>query len=357
MDSGLYRDYNTYREIIRQQKGWTKVLQYLEGEKTEFEAMIEAYKNRVWVFTGCGSSYYLAQTASSIFSSLTGIRSRALPASEILIFSDQIFSPADEYLFIPISRSGTTTEVVKAAQKVRNELKSPTLAVSCDSKSRLSLESDLLLTLPFEPEKSVVMTGSFTTMLIGITYMASLFSASPHIKDKIRTVAESSLKLMNESEDLVSKIAKVFTVEEFVFLGQGPYWGIANEAALKMQEMTLSVSQSFHSLEYRHGPISTANEKSLVTILLCQAARNYGMPLVRDLKQLNARVFVLGEITSDMNCNHVDFHLKNPSGFGDILSSFLYMPILQLLAYHRAIAKNINPDQPRNLTAVVKLEL
>lgn len=346
----------TYQEIIRQQKGWKIALKELELHRENHKRILEKFHNRVWVFSGCGTSYYLAQSASALFEWLTGIRAHAVPASEILIYPQLVFNNLDEYLMIPISRSGTTTEIVKAAQKARTSLNIPTLAVSCDPDSTLSAESEYRLTFPFERERSVVMTGSFTTMLLSVVYLASVISPQSSLPAKIQSIASDSAEVMNSSEPLIREIVSRGELQDFVFLGQGPFQGLANEAALKMQEMTLSVSQSFHSLEYRHGPKSTANEKTLITLLLSQAGKDFEQQLAKELKQLGARV--LGLVPGGNGaCEAADYQVEIPPDYGDIFAPFFYMPVLQLLAYYKAISKKINPDQPKNLTAVVKLEI
>jgi glucosamine--fructose-6-phosphate aminotransferase (isomerizing) len=352
-----YRETLTYQEIMRQQKGWQIALSALKEEQELQKMMLEKFRNCCWVFSGCGTSYYLAQTASFLFEKITGIRTKAVPASEILVFPQLVFNEADDYLLVSMSRSGTTTEIVRAAQKTRNELNIPTLAVSCDPHSTLSAESEMRLTFPFERERSVVMTGSFTTMLLGMMHLGSLLSDEKEVTNNLSQIAVVSESVMHNSESLIQEIAGECSLEDFVFLGQGPFYGIANEAALKMQEMTISTALSYHSLEYRHGPMSTATERTLRTILLCRAASQYGKQLAKDLKQLGAKILVLTSEMIESVEKYVEYQVKVNGEFGDIFNPLLYMPVLQLLAFYRAIAKNINPDKPKNLTAVVKLEI
>ncbi len=164
----------TYCEIIRQQAGWKSAIEALVENKREYMGILDQFRNHCWIFTGCGTSYYMAQTTSVLFEMLTGIRSLAVPASEILMFPNLVFNKSSRYLVVPMSRSGTTTETVKAAEKTRKEFDIPTLAVSCNPASPLSTDSSFCLSFPFEAEESVVMTGSFTTMLMSVLYLASL---------------------------------------------------------------------------------------------------------------------------------------------------------------------------------------
>ena len=347
----------TYQEIKRQQSSWKNALNSLKQNRIKQLELTEKYRNHIWVYTGCGTSYYLAQTASSLFEMITGVRTKAVPASEILMFPNLVFNEIDSYLLILISRSGTTTEIVKAEENVRSDLHIPTLAVTCDPESTLSKLSNFQFTFPFEQEKSVVMTGSFTTMLISILSIASLFQQKQEFADKLWSIADYSYKIMNEQESLLKTICSDHSLSNFIFLGQGPLYGIANEASLIMQEMSISQSQSFHSLEYRHGPMSTASENSLITILCSRAGRKFNEDLVKDLKELGSKILVFYEEDEEVRHEAADFKITVPSNYGDLWSPLLYMPILQLLGYYKAIAKNINPDNPRNLTAVVELNI
>jgi glucosamine--fructose-6-phosphate aminotransferase (isomerizing) len=136
----------TYEEIIRQQTGWKVALSALKADKINHLRLLDEFEDRTWVFTGCGTSFYLAQTASTIFETLTGIPTKAVPASEILIFPKLVFHPNTDNLMVSISRSGESTEVVRAAQKVRKEFRIPNLAVSCEPDSQLVKNSDFNLT-------------------------------------------------------------------------------------------------------------------------------------------------------------------------------------------------------------------
>lgn len=351
----MHQNSHTYQEIVRQQTAWKRALAFLEANKEEQRRVIEPYHGRTWVFSGCGTSYYLAQTAAAVFSMITGIRTRAAPASEIMMFPDLVFPGGDEYLLVALSRSGTTTETVLAARRAREERRVPTLAISCDPHSALSTESPLRLEFPFEKERSVVMTGSFTTLLLSVMFLGSLMAKDDSLARKLNEMADIGADVTEASEAVARSIAADAGLEDFVFLGQGPFAGIAAEAGLKMQEMAISVSHAYHSLEYRHGPMSTASGKTLIALLSTHAAGSHERKLAQDLKRLGARILVVSEAAQRGQFAEADYHITVPDGFGDELNALFYMPPLQLLACHRAFEKNIDPDNPRNLTAVVKL--
>ena len=347
----------TYSEIKRQFAAWKQLLYHLEKKGSKNLKIVEKFSEAVWIFTGCGTSYYLAQTASLLFENITGIPTKAVPSSEMIIFPQHIFNSKSNYLVVPMSRSGTSTEVVMAARTVKKDLKLPTLAVSCTPDSPLVKEAVHTLEFPFEKEQSVIMTGSFTSMLMSVVHLAALYAEDRQLITKMAKLADTAEALVQSSEPQIKDIALVDDLKDFVFLGQGPYFGIANEAALKIQEMSISHSQSFHALEYRHGPKSTATANTLLTLLFSEAGLSLEADLLKDLKQLGAKTLALTSAHMVEECHRADYIIDVPPGYGDILTPFMYMPLLQLLGYYKAIAKHLNPDNPRNLTAVVEFNL
>ena len=119
---------NTIAEILSEPATWKSCLESLE-KTGELKSLNEKLlKNVEWVFVGCGSSFYLAQAAASSWAILTGVRSRAIPASEIMLFPELFPLPCQPVL---ISRSGYTSEVLQVAEYLERKLKVRTLAITC----------------------------------------------------------------------------------------------------------------------------------------------------------------------------------------------------------------------------------
>jgi glucosamine--fructose-6-phosphate aminotransferase (isomerizing) len=354
MAATVERGYHTYKEIVRQQDTWEKALEHLATQGAAHRQLVERYRARVWAFTGCGTSYYLAQTAAALFEMITGVRALAVPASEIVTYAGLVFNAQDSHVLVAFSRSGTTTETLWAAQKARNELSIPVVTVSCDDQSPLAREGHHLVTFPFQAEQSTVMTGSFTTMLLSLVYLAAEGASDSELQVRFARVPGVSKQIMQQHEPTVRRIATL-GLADFVFLAQGPLVGVANEAALKVKEMSLSPAVGYHALEFRHGPMSVVTERSLIAILFSQAAKDLELRLGQDLKKLGAKLLFLQEQACHDGSSLADFQLLTPNGFGDVLNSFLFMPLLQLLGYYQALEKGLDPDHPKNLTAVIKL--
>ena len=114
-----------------------------------------------------------------------------------------------------------------------------------------------------------------------------------------------------------------------------------------MKEMTLTHSEPFHFLEFRHGPMSMVNEKAVVVGMLSDANRLHEAKVLSEMKLLGGTILSLGEQDAD-----VTFESRLPESVRGVL----YLPVLQLMAFYRSITKRLNPDRPTHLTAVVRLD-
>jgi glucosamine--fructose-6-phosphate aminotransferase (isomerizing) len=161
-------------------------------------------------------------------------------------------------------------------------------------------------------------------------------------------------QLISTHHDLARRLGQSPRFDRFYFLGSGLQYGLACEANLKMKEMSLSVSEAFHFLEFRHGPMSMVNERTLVVGLLSETARAEELAVLREMRALGAHSMVLADqpVSGQEADEQVCFH----SGLPESSRAVLSLPILQLLGYYRAVANGQNPDQPHNLTAVIVLE-
>ena len=133
-------------------------------------------------------------------------------------------------------------------------------------------------------------------------------------------------------------------------------YGIANEAMLKLKEMSLSPSEAFHVLEFRHGPMSMVNEDTLVVALISDQARRQRLLVLRHMRKRGARILAVAEHIDDLEKDDKTYGIQLPSGLPEWACPVLYLPFLQLMAFHRALLRKQNPDQPANLEFVISLE-
>src|SRR5690242_15484756 len=108
---------STYQEILTQMDAWQDALRTIVSKQTAIQHLWQQGQYEQVIFTGCGSTYYLALTAASLFQTKTFTAARAAPASELLLHPDSIYVPHKRTLLVTISRSGMTTETIQAAQE------------------------------------------------------------------------------------------------------------------------------------------------------------------------------------------------------------------------------------------------
>jgi glucosamine--fructose-6-phosphate aminotransferase (isomerizing) len=162
-------------------------------------------------------------------------------------------------------------------------------------------------------------------------------------------------ELTSRLGDLPKRVGGNRDIRRFFFLGGGPFYGLANEAMLKMKEMTLSYAEAYHPMEFRHGPMSMVDEHALVVGLLSDTGLSHEIRVLQDMQALGAQTLAVVEDRSALADWHPDHLVELQSGLDEWSRGALYLPPLQRLAYHRAVAKGLNPDQPTHLTAVVEL--
>lgn len=338
----------TLGEIMSQTQAWEEAIQVVQHHRDELLSLdLEDYEQII--FIGCGSTHYLSLSAAAIMQSLSGLICRGLPSSEIILAPESVFTPRrSKTLLIAVSRSGTTTETLRALRVFRENFPGNVISVTNYADSDLARSGDINLVIENGRERSVAQTRSFASMLVATTALASLVSGQEELLEAMQSLAKTGDYLMQTYHPDVKTIAEYRKIKQFFFLGSGPNYGLASEVSLKMKEMSLSVSEPFHFLEFRHGPKSMVTPGSLVVALLSE--RNYRLEnaVVDEVASLGAEVLSLGETGATVNFN---------SGLPEAVRGVLFLPLLQLMAYHRAVDKGLDPDHPRNLTAVIQLDL
>lgn len=344
---------HTLHEILTQPLAWQAALESVAHAQTTLKQLWQENRFSEILVIGCGSTYYLALTVAPLFQQQLGLRARAIPASELLLFPETVVLPGGRPLLVTLSRSGRTSETIRAAQAYQAaQQEGFVLNIGCYSGTELVALSNLALLIQAGQEQSVVQTRSFSSMLVAAQAATALLNAESQLS-QMHILPTGGQQLIATYHDLARQLGQG-SFERFYFLGSGLQYGLACEANLKMKEMSLSVSEAFHFLEFRHGPMSMVNEQTLVVGLLSETASSYELAVLQEMRTLGAQTLVLTE--HPVSAQAVDYQVCFCSGLPEMQRSVLYLPVLQLLGYYRARARGQNPDQPHNLSAVVVLE-
>ncbi len=340
---------HTFNEITHQEAAWQEALDVVNKQLESFLSLIGNTSGEA-IFTGCGSTYNLAQSGAALCQMATGSIARAFPASEILINPEVVFSqqPKGQKILFAISRSGSTSETIKAVEDFKRKQFGKVVAITNYGDQPLAGLADLAFVIPSGQEESVAQTRSFCSMYVCLSALCLAAGRAAGQLQSMAALPQLFQSLIAGAEQIVKPFGEDLTLERFYFLGNGPRYGLASEVSLKMKEMSLSHSEPFHFLEFRHGPISMVNEHTLVIALLSQNGRELEEKVLEDIEKLGGSVFTLSE--SDAN-------IAFKSGLPEAARNVLYLPALQLMSYYRSLAKGLNPDRPHNLESVVKLAL
>ncbi|MCD4670680.1 MAG: SIS domain-containing protein [Actinomycetia bacterium] len=349
---------HTYKEINEQIDSFKKEYNTIVLEKDDISLDIFNDKDREIIFTGCGSSYNLTMSAAFFTKKFSKFRTEAVPSSELFYNTDIYIKKDRKYLVICFSRSGETTEVINVLQKIRSFKNVETFAFSCRSQSTLINIPDNYYICKEAEEKGIVMTKSFSSMLLAYCLMFSKFLDKKNILEDFELMIDY---LDKKSKSLFTDLEEYFSRNDFnryFALGDGFNYGLCVEADLKTKEMTQIPSDSYHVMEFNHGPKSLIDSGGLFLFLTPDKYINGLESIMRSYLSAGAKIILVGnnslvkKMKGEIKSIFSDEQIKE-----SLVKSFLNIPVFQVIAYVKTIKMGLNPDKPRNLDFTTKIEL
>ena len=344
---------HTYEEIQGQAAAWRETIPSVREQWARIRRTLLVRPETHYLFIGSGTSFYLAQAAAQSFQEITGHVSCAAPSSEVFLSPASTVPARVPVVAFVISRSGSTSEAVMAADYLRRQSSGVNVVgITCTEGTELEARTEYIVKLPQASEQSVVMTRSFTSMLLALQVIGGLIADDDRLLDELGQLPDMLAPAMPAFEDVAESVGGDLSRQQFIYLGLGPYRGLAEEATLKLKEMTQTPCEAYNPLEFRHGPISIVSPGTTTVLLAGLRERDYLADLEADVKEHGARVVTL----SPYSTPNADVTIALPEGLSDVARGVLYIPPLQLIAYFRAHALALNPDEPRHLSQVVVLQ-
>jgi glucosamine--fructose-6-phosphate aminotransferase (isomerizing) len=341
METGSY----TRSEIFSQPAAWSAALDLLVEYRQSIRDIDPVHRLSHLIYTGCGSTYYLALAAAALTQELTGFPARAFPASELWLYPRSSYVDG-KTLLVAVSRSGETTETLRACEAFLNEQHGDLVTLTNYGEMPLAHMGALNIVLPSGQEQSVAQTRAFSTLYLATLALAAMWADRMDLFESLTRLPAAGTRLLENYAPLATQLGCDPSIDRFYFLGSGPRYGLACELSLKMKEMSLSHSEPFHFLEFRHGPKSMVTQSSLIIGLRSSANEEQEIAVLKDVECLGAQVLDIAETNA-----RVCFD----SGLDEAARNVLYLPVGQLIAFERSVFKGLNPDHPANLDAVVKL--
>ncbi|MBS0487720.1 MAG: glutamine--fructose-6-phosphate transaminase (isomerizing) [Proteobacteria bacterium] len=310
----------------------------------------------------CGSSYHAALVARYWIESLAGVPCNVEIGSEYRYRDVAI--PADT-LFVTISQSGETADTLAALKLAKSKNYLATLAICNVPESSIVRESALTLMTRAGPEIGVASTKAFTTQLAALALFA-LELARHHGLDAARyaRLVQQLETLPGTVRDVLALDARIKTMaERFVdkdhtlFLGRGTQFPIAMEGALKLKEISYIHAEAYPAGELKHGPLALVDENMPVVAV---APNDHLLEKLKsNLEEVRARggeLYVLADADVARNMPQDNGHLLALPPCGEMIAPIVFTIPLQLLAYHVAVQRGTDVDQPRNLAKSVTVE-
>lgn len=329
-------EFKTLNDIQFQPTAWSWAIERSTEIKQKFEETLNRTKPDLIYLVGAGSSYYVGLAAAPVIAEETGVPAVATPPSEIMLYGASYLASRKNLLAIHISRSGQTTEVLKAIERFKRG-GAFNLALTCNPGSPVERKcDDVLVKVPYK-ESATVTTLSYTLQLL-VLYLASGWKGK-----KLPLLGNEFLMSLKIPENEVKK-------RGFFVLGGGFLYGVAKEAAFKLMELAAwKEAVAYHSLEFRHGPHTTVGRGDIVYLLANPKSYKYEKNLVEFLTKNNIKVKVLAPRGLEFPAETVFINSK------DLSLAFIYSLYFQKLGYQLAIKLKKNPDKPEGLLPFVKL--
>lgn len=300
----------------------------------------------------CGTSYHAGLIAKYWFEDWAQLPCDCEIASEFR-YRNAVLSP--DTLFIVISQSGETADTLAALRLAKSRgLK--TLAICNVVSSSMVREADSVMLTQAGTEIGVASTKAFTTQLVALYRLAANAAKSSHLRQLLADVPDLAAQML-KLDAMIKELAREFVDKAHcLFLGRGPLNPLAMEGALKLKEISYIHAESYAAGELKHGPLALVDKNMPVVAI----APNDELleKLKANLQEVAARggrliVLTEHELSNDFMLEASFIRLPKVASQ---IAPIVYAIPLQLLAYHVAIIKGTDVDQPRNLAKSVTVE-
>ena len=329
-------DHYVLKEILSQPEIWQHTLAWVQAGNIR-EKVWSLISRGPIVFAGCGSSYYLSLACAPVWNALGAAPASALSATDLMLYTDGYWRGQQPGTVIAVSRSGKTLETCEATRHAR-ALGWHAVGTTCYSDAPLIAACEESLVLADAAEVSRFTTRALTAMILLLEMLLAEQTRNQELRRELLQLPENASRLLGHYGEQIADFARTGTFQDYVFLGQGPYFGIASELALKTREMVRTSAVAYPSLEFLHGPRYAAASSTLIVVLLSDGGAKYQLELLPKLKPLGAKIAVVCERASIEVAANADFVLELQSGLSDFGRMLLMVPLLQLFAYQRALA-------------------
>jgi len=366
-DKGKYRHF-MQKEIFEQPSALISVM---EGRISNEHVLVEGMGNgakdilskveHVQIIA-CGTSYNSGMAARYWFEALAGVSCDVEIASE---FRYRDFMVRPNSLLLTLSQSGETADTLAALRLAKQKGYMSAMTICNVSGSSLVRESDLAFMTRAGTEIGVASTKAFTTQLAAMLMMVTAIG-----KEKGTIDSQKETEIVKSLHSLPAEIEKALAFDEPIkelavdfadkhhtlFLGRGEYYPIAMEAALKVKEISYIHAEAYAAGELKHGPLALIDADMPVVVVA--PTNDLLEKLKSNIEEVRARdglLYVFADETAGFEASE-NMKIITMPHVDEIIAPIYYTVPMQLLAYHIALIKGTDVDQPRNLAKAVTVE-
>jgi D-galactosamine 6-phosphate deaminase/isomerase len=354
---------DTLREICQQPATWRETSSDIAQQAPHLAAFLREAgvldRSGALILTGSGSSLYAGASVGPALQAALGIAVHVVAAGDILTHPQQVLPPTRPWLAVSFARSGNSPESTATVNLMwSRDPECRHLLVTCCRTGRLATsfsDDPRVLSVVLNErtcDRSLVMTSSFTNMVIAASILGSLDDTERY-RQRVAALSQAADHLLGCQVQPLADLARR-SFRAVVFLGVGCRYGGAREASLKLTEMSDGLVLSFAEtyLGLRHGPMSAIREDTLVVCFLSSdpTARAFEVDLVSELnrKRLGAGKVLIGEAVPGDLAAEGDLVVEYPgmAALGDDSAPVLDVLAAQLLGFFRCLHLGLRPDSP-----------
>lgn len=312
------------------------------------------------IISACGTSWHAGLVGEYMLEQFAEIPVEVEYASEFR-YRNPIIYPDDTIIYI--SQSGETADTL-AALKESKRRGALVLGICNAVGSSIARESHAGVYTHAGPEIGVASTKAFTSQLMVLSLITLLIARRKRMSMiDGRNIVEELMSIPSKIEQILKLNSQIETIAEefrdarnFLYLGRGYNFPVALEGALKMKEISYIHAEGYPAAEMKHGPIALI-DKDMPAVFLAPKDSTYDKILsnIQEVKARRGRIIAIASESDNQIDDMVDYTIKIPDTIRMLMPMLTVIP-LQLLAYHIAVKKGLNVDQPRNLAKSVTVE-
>ncbi|MDY4582453.1 MAG: SIS domain-containing protein [Candidatus Faecousia sp.] len=343
----------TEAEILDTPAALERTCGYFSERQADLSEFFETYPKRKFVFLGCGSSFMLAKSAAALFSAFPGTGAFAIPAGDYIVSPEFWLETVRGSVVVSISRSGRTSEMVRAVRHMKQSCGCPVISLSMEAGNDIAPMSNLDLTMDWCYDRSVCQTRTVTNLYTAVLLLGAAYAHDGLLAEAVREASRCSGGFQRENRGILEAVADL-DWKNVTVLADGPLCGIAEEAALAFTEIALMTGRYFHILDYRHGPVVVSGPDTLTLMLLSPAEDTLQGGLVRDVKAHGGPVVTVSRHKENVFGSTA--HIPMPEIRSFAAWGILFIYVAQMLALKKSINLGGNPDAPKGLDAYITLK-